>query len=139
MDMIRAIIIEDEAQARSALRQELELNCPNVKVVAEADTVKTGLEIIIDQKPDLVFLDIQLSDGSGFDILEQLKKPSFKLIFTTADSKHALKAFQFSAIHYLLKPISGSDLKEALNRIEKIDGTAEFKNIENFKEANYGK
>ena len=132
MDLIRAVIIEDEEQARSALKQELELNCPNVKIIGEAGTVKTGLAIIADQKPDLVFLDIQLQDGSGFEILDQIKKPTFKLIFTTADSKHALKAFQFSAVHYLLKPILGSDLKEAISRINKTDGVDSFKVIENF-------
>lgn len=132
MELIHAVIIEDEDQARSALKQELELNCPNVKIVGEAATVKSGLQIILDKTPDLVFLDIQLSDGSGFEILEQIKKPNFKLIFTTADTKHALKAFQFSAVHYLLKPISGSDLIEALNRIEKTDTKTAFTNIENF-------
>ena len=132
MEIMRAVIIEDEEQARSALKQEIELNCPNVVITGEASSVKTGIDIIRLQKPDLIFLDIILSDGSGFDILEEFLKPNFKLIFTTADSKHALKAFQFSAVHYLLKPISGSDLKEAISRINKTDGIDSFKKIENF-------
>ncbi|MEL6925379.1 MAG: LytTR family DNA-binding domain-containing protein, partial [Bacteroidota bacterium] len=115
--MLKAIIIDDEQQARIALQQELKFNCPQVKIVAEAHSVRSGIRSITEHKPDLVFLDIQLSDGIGFDILENVNDISFKVIFTTAYSDYALKAIKFSALDYLLKPIDGRELKIAVEKI----------------------
>jgi two-component system LytT family response regulator len=115
--MIRAIIIDDEVKARSALKQEVNFNCQDVTIIGEADSVKSGVILINDSKPDLIFLDIQLSDGVGFNILEQIKPHNLKVIFTTAYSEHAIKAFRFNAIDYLLKPIDGDELRQAVDKI----------------------
>ncbi|MEZ5013778.1 MAG: LytTR family DNA-binding domain-containing protein [Chitinophagales bacterium] len=112
--MIRAVITDDESKARSALKQELAFNCPEVEIVGEADSVESALQCISDVKPELLFLDIQLSDGLGFHILERMQNEQISVIFTTAYSEYALKAFKTHAVDYLLKPISGDDLKQAV-------------------------
>ena len=114
--MIKAIIIEDEPQAISALKLELELNCPDVIVKGTAQSVKEGICKINKINPDLIFLDIQLSDGLGLDILEYFKEINFKIIITTAYSEYALQAIKFSALDYLLKPIDEDELKDAINK-----------------------
>ena len=111
---MKVLIIEDEPQAISALKQELRLNCPQLIVAGEAQTVEEGVSKIKKLKPDLIFLDIQLSDGLGFDILEKLDHINFKIIFTTAFSEYALRAIKFSALDYLLKPVNSKELKIAV-------------------------
>jgi two-component system LytT family response regulator len=123
--MIRAIIIDDIGEARAVLKSDLENYCPNIEVVGEAEGVVTGAKCINELKPDLVFLDIQMKDGSGFDLLEILPIKNFKLIFTTASDEYALKAFKFSAVDYLLKPIDPDELMEAVNRVEHQEKASE--------------
>ena len=115
--MIQAIIIEDEPQAISALKLELALNCPNVNVKDTAQSVKEAINKIEKIKPDLIFLDIQLSDGLGLDILQHFKEVNFKIIITTAYSKYALQAIKFSALDYLLKPINTKELQNAVAKV----------------------
>ena len=116
--MIKAIIIDDIPEARSVLKTDLENYCVNIEVIGEADGVVSGAKIIKELKPDLVFLDIQMPDGSGFDLLEILSDKNFKLIFTTASDEYAVKAFKFSAVDYLLKPIDPDELMDAVSRVE---------------------
>lgn len=116
---MKALIIEDELKAISALKQEIELNCPEVEVIDTAQDITTALIKIKSAEPDLIFLDIQLSDGLGFDILSQLDVINFKIIFTTAYSKYALEAIKFSALDYLLKPIDATELKLAVEKAKK--------------------
>lgn len=117
--MIRAVIIDDEARARQLLRSMIErLLGERVQVVGDADDVQSGLEIIKKHEPDLVFLDIQMHEGTGFDLLEQLNHINFEIIFVTAYDSYAIKAFQFSAFGYLLKPIKTQDLTDVINRLE---------------------
>lgn len=123
--MIRAIIIDDIAEARAVLKSDLENYCPSIEVVGEAEGVVTGAKCINELKPDLVFLDIQMKDGSGFDLLEILPIKNFKLIFTTASDEYTLKAFKFSAVDYLLKPIDPDELMEAVNRVEHQEKASE--------------
>ena len=130
--MLTAIIIDDELQARLALRQEIEWNCPQVQVVAEADRVQSGILAIKKHQPQLVFLDIQLTDGVGFDILEQVKNAPVKVVFTTAYSEYALKAIKFSALDYLLKPIDGEELAIAVEKIKNQPQISFNQKIENF-------
>ncbi|MCA0153579.1 LytR/AlgR family response regulator transcription factor [Winogradskyella vincentii] len=118
---MKAVIIEDEKQAVTALREELNNNCPDVEVCGSATTVKDGYELISEVQPEIVFLDIQLKDGTGFDLLEQLNTKNFKVIFTTAYSKYAIKAIRISALDYLLKPIDSDELTEAVEKAKKID------------------
>lgn len=114
--MLKTIIIDDESRARSALKQEIQLNCPEVEIIAEADSIATAVPLIKKLSPDLIFLDIQLSDGLGFTILEQADNQDYAIIFTTAYSEYALKAFKTSAIDYLLKPIDSTELIQAVEK-----------------------
>ena len=118
--MLRAIIIDDEKEGREVLSNLFRLFAPNIAIVAEAESVKTGMEAIRLFKPDLVMLDVQMQDGTGFDLLKKLDTIDFKLIFVTAYQEFAIKAFQFSAIDYLLKPLSSEYLLAALNKVEDI-------------------
>ncbi len=124
--VIKTLIIEDELMAIAALKSELKLHCPEVQVLDEARTVKDGLKKIKQYQPDLVFLDIQLADGLGFDILEEIKGHAFKIIFTTAFSQYAIKAIRYSALDYLLKPIDSKELKNAVNRVLELNKDEEL-------------
>jgi len=116
--MLKAIIIDDVSDARQTLRADLKTYCPEIKIIGEADGVVTGAKALRKLSPDLVFLDIQMKDGSGFDLLEILGKSKFKTIFTTASDAYAIKAFRFSAVDYLLKPIDPDELMEAVKKAE---------------------
>jgi two-component system LytT family response regulator len=117
--MIKAIIIEDEKMSRETLRRMLEKYCPTVEIIAEADGYRKGVEEIRKQRPDVIFLDIQMPDGSGFRLLEELGEIDFEVIFTTAFDQFAIKAIKYSALDYLLKPIIPQDLADAIQRVEK--------------------
>ncbi len=118
---MKAVIIEDEKQAIMALQQEIKSNCPDVKICGNASTVKDGINLINETQPEIVFLDIQLKDGTGFDLLEKLGNNNFKVIFTTAYSKYAIQAIRISALDYLLKPIDSSQLIRAIEKAKNID------------------
>lgn len=120
--MIKAIIIDDEEEGRTTLKNILNHFCKNVEVIAEAESVKTGLAVLQDYQCDVLFLDIQLQDGTGFDILERTERPDFKTIFVTAYDQYAIKAFKFSAFDYLLKPI---DPEQLISTIEKIEAESQ--------------
>lgn len=116
--MINTIIIDDELNLRKGLKIMLNRVNTDLQIVAEAGTVEEGIEIINLHKPDLVFLDIELSDGYSFEILNQLSEINFQIIFITAYDQYAIKAFKYSAVDYLLKPISPTELTSAINRAE---------------------
>lgn len=116
--MIKAIIIDDIPQAIELLKSDLENYCPEVSVIGDAPSVVAGTKLLKKLAPDVVFLDIELQDGTGFDILEILGDISFKIIFTTASDEHAIKAFRFSAIDYLLKPINPEELQQAVKKLK---------------------
>jgi two-component system LytT family response regulator len=118
--MINAIIVEDEKHSRETLSGLLKLYCKNVNVIAEADGMMAGIKAIKKHKPDLIFLDIQMPDGSGFRLLESLDEIDFGIIFTTAFDQFAIKAIKFSAIDYLLKPIFPDDLVAAVKKAEEL-------------------
>jgi two-component system, LytTR family, response regulator len=117
--MVKAIIIDDEEDARSTLRAFVKQYCPQVEVIAEADGVQEGYRAVMANEPDLVFLDIQMDDGTGFHLLEKIRAPRFNVIFTTAYDEYAIKAFKYSAIDYLLKPIDPDELIEAVSKLKK--------------------
>jgi two-component system LytT family response regulator len=117
--MIRTVVIEDEEHSRKMLLELLHEHCKQINVVAEANSVKTGLIAISKQKPQLVFLDIELQSETSFEILESLAEINFELIFTTAFDHYALKAIKFCAIDYLLKPIDPTELQMAVAKAEK--------------------
>lgn len=116
--MIRTIIIDDEENNRQMISDLIRKHCPDLDVVAEADGVDSGVNVIHNHRPDLIFLDIKMDDGDGFDLLEKLGSIDFKVIFITAYEEYAIKAFKFSAIDYLLKPIDSDDLIAAVNKAQ---------------------
>jgi len=113
---IRSIIVEDEKSSTLTLMRLLEKYCPEVEVIFTATTVKDAISKIDKTNPDLIFLDIGLPDGDGFNVLNEVRSESFEVIFTTAYDHYAIKAFEFSAIHFLLKPIDYKDLQVAVKR-----------------------
>ena len=122
--MVKAVIIDDVQKARIALKVDLKDYCPEVTVVGEAEGVKDGIELVVQQEPDVVFLDIKMRDGTGFDFLERVNHTlNFQVIFTTAYDEYALKAFQFSAIDYLLKPVQPRELIRAISKVNAQQGT----------------
>lgn len=136
---IRTIIVEDESTARDVLRNYLTKYCPLVQLIGEAQNIKEAVPMIEQQRPQLVFLDVEMPFGNAFDVLEACKDIYFETIFVTAFSEYALRALNQSAAYYLLKPISIEELVLAVNKVhEYIESKAFFdKNkiiIENFKE-----
>lgn len=117
--MIKALIIDDDSISRMLLREILKKTITNVELLGEASSVEEGLALIEQKNPDVVFLDISMPDGTGFDLLDKLKKIDFKIIFITAYSEYAIKAFKYSAFDYLVKPINVEELAKAINRIPK--------------------
>lgn len=117
---IRTIIIEDEHKSLLTLQTLLERYCQEVQVIGTGNSVETGLRVIKELEPELVFLDISMPDGDAFDLLNRIVKVNFEIIFITAYNDFALKAFEFSALHYLLKPINYRELEDAVQRYIKI-------------------
>lgn len=116
--MLKAIIIDDEPDCVKLLSLQLKMYCPNVLVVAECTDTENALTQVKELKPDIVFLDIEMPVMNGFQLLEKLGGIHFSLVFVTAYDQFAVKAFRFSALDYLLKPIDGKDLKAAVARAE---------------------
>jgi two-component system LytT family response regulator len=114
---IKTLIVEDEQKSREMLAGLIEKNCPELSVAGLASSVTEGVELVRTIKPDLVFLDISMPDGSGFDLLEQVQGHKFDLIFATASDAHAIKAIKYSACDYLLKPIDVDELKASVARV----------------------
>jgi two-component system LytT family response regulator len=128
-NMLKTLLIDDEKNALTALRKMLEQYCPDVAVIGEAQTAFEGIRLIRQLEPDLVFLDVEMPGGTGFDLLETMEKKTFAIIFTTAHEQYLLSALRSGATDYLLKPISLDELKNAVKRVlatkEKINTTKE--------------
>ncbi|MEM9549321.1 MAG: LytTR family DNA-binding domain-containing protein [Bacteroidota bacterium] len=116
-DTLSAIIIDDMELARASLKADLADYCPNVEVIGEADGVLSGAKLLKNEKPDILFLDIEMEDGDGFDLLDILPGSLDSVIFVTAREGYALKAFQYSAVDYLLKPVDPELLKNAVAKM----------------------
>jgi two-component system, LytTR family, response regulator len=130
--MIRSIIIDDEKNCIDSLAFDLRRNFPQIELIEACTSPKQGLMSIRKQKPDLVFLDVQMPWMNGFEMLEMLDEIDFAIIFTTAYDQFAAKAFRLSAIDYLLKPVDLNDLKEAVKKAtDKIDQKSSKANIDN--------
>jgi two-component system LytT family response regulator len=115
--MLRAVIIDDERKSRENLELLLDSFVENVEIVGKANGVMTGIRAINDEEPDLVFLDIHLASGDGFQILEGIKNKNQNVIFVTGHEEHAIKAFRSEAIDYLLKPVCIEHLQNAVERV----------------------
>jgi two-component system LytT family response regulator len=123
---MRTIIIDDEEKARKTIYNYLSLYCKEVEIVAQADNVESGYKAIVENQPELVLLDINMPDGTGFDLLKKFEKINFKLIFITAYEEYAIKAFKFSALDYLLKPVNPQELIEAVEKARKLLDSENF-------------
>lgn len=115
--MLTAIIIDDETNSRYALRQKITKHCNNVMIIADCENGEEGIEKIETQKPDIIFLDIEMPRMNGFTMLQQIKNKNFEVIFITAYDHYAIKAIKFSALDYLLKPVEVEDLKAAVEKV----------------------
>jgi len=113
-----ALIVDDEANARSLLQLMLKDFCPNIEVVGAVEDVPTAVQAIKNLQPDLVFLDVEMPGHSGFELLQFFSNPDFQIIFTTAYTDYAIKAFEVSSTDYLLKPINASKLSKAVEKAE---------------------
>jgi len=132
-ELIKTIIIDDEEDARAAVQMIIASFQNDLEIVAEASSVSEAFDVILKHKPQLVFLDIDLKDGTAFDLLEKLEDVNFKIIFVTGFNDLAVKAFRFNALDYILKPINPDDLIEATQKaIKSIDEKnihAQLKNL----------
>jgi len=115
--MITAIIVDDEPYSCETLVTLLERYCPDVKVLDICYSAASALKSINEQKPQLLFLDIEMPHMNGFEMLEKLPEIDFELIFTTSYDQYAIKAIRFSALDYLLKPIDQDDLRKAVQKV----------------------
>jgi two-component system LytT family response regulator len=122
--MITAVLIDDDINLREGMKGLLSLYAPDISIIGEADSVKSGVKILNNLKPQIVFLDIQMNDGTGFDILEKLSEINGKVtshvVFVTAYEHYAIKAFRFSALDFLLKPVAPDDLEKVVDKIRTV-------------------
>src|SRR5882672_7882224 len=122
--MMKAVIIDDEKDSRQILSSYIAKYCPDVTVCGFGESVATGLAEIQKHNPDLVFLDIEMPHGNGFDLLDQVGKVTFETVFVTAFNNYAIQALNQSAAYYLLKPIDIDELVKAVDKI-KLERTTE--------------
>jgi len=116
--MIRCVLIDDEKNALEMMEWLLKTYCPEVEIMAMCNSSELGIEAINKHRPDIVFLDIEMPNMNGFDMLEKFDKLFFDVVFCTAYDQFAIKAFKYSALNYLLKPVDPDDLKNTIRRIE---------------------
>ncbi len=127
---LTAILVDDMPQALDVLQNDLNDLFPSIKILGRAESVVEAAKLLRKQQPDLLFLDIMLGDGTGFDLLEIIPGLNSGIIFTTAYEEHAIKAFRFAAVDYLLKPINPQELKQAVEKAKKqITGHKENINV----------
>jgi two-component system LytT family response regulator len=112
------VLIDDESNSLEMMEWLLKTYCPQVTIEAMCNSAEKGIESIYKYKPDVVFLDIEMPHMNGFDMLEQFDKLFFDVVFTTAYDQFAIKAFRYSALNYLLKPVDPEDLQETIRRLE---------------------
>lgn len=117
--MINALIIDDEMGCVETLTNMLKWHCPQVKVLGSATHLETGRKMVYDLEPNLLFLDIRMPEGSGFDLLQSIRSPRFSVVFVTAFQEYAVNAFKFGALDYLLKPIVPDDLIRSVDKAER--------------------
>lgn len=130
--MLRALLIDDEPKNNRILKLMLEEFCPQVEVEGQAENIDDAMQLIEEKEPDLVFLDIEMPLGSGFDLLDRIKPVNFEIIFITAFNNYSLKAIKYSALDYLLKPVNIDELIQAVNKaMERVKSRNANSRIEN--------
>ena len=114
--MITAIIVDDDKKVRDSLKKLIVEHCPSVQVLAEAGSVDEAFSLIKKHSPQIVFLDVEMPSGTGFELLKKFTKVNFKVIFVTGHADYAIQAIKFSAVDYLLKPVDSDDLIESVSK-----------------------
>lgn len=112
--MLKAVVIEDELRTRETIIRIIEDECTEIKVVGSGSNVSSGIETINNFNPDIILIDVELSDGNAFDILKNINSNNSRIIFVTAHEEYALQAIKFSAFDYILKPFSKEEIKSAI-------------------------
>lgn len=118
MKTIRAVVIDDEFYNRDLITKLVIKTNQDFEIVGDAENIDDGFELINLVKPDLIFLDIKMTGGSGFDLLRKFDSPNFEVVFVTGFDEYAMRAFEFNALDYVLKPIDSSKLKNTLNKVQ---------------------
>lgn len=131
---MKALIVEDKEYIRKGLMNMLSSIDPTINVVGECESVTEAVTVTKACKPELIFLDINLSDGNAFDFLDQLETINFKIIFITAYEEYALKALKIGAVDYLLKPVDPADLETALVKIKKTEPEEQWNGLHKVKQ-----
>lgn len=132
--MYRTVIVDDDILARKVLKRILEQNFEEINICGEADSVASGTELINEVVPELVFMDIEMPDGTGFELIEKLERVDFKLVFTTSYSDYAITAFKYSAFDYIVKPVLLENVRSTIQRIKDIPVLHEKNRIEVLKD-----
>lgn len=114
---LKTVVIDDEKDAIESIKLIINENFPNIKIEGSAQSVKAAIALIQETEPDLVFMDIEMPDGTGFDVLEGLPERKFQVIFVTAYNQYAIKAFKYSAVDYILKPIDIDEIVKAILKV----------------------
>jgi len=130
---LKTIIIDDEHDAVDFISSIIEEYCPGLEVVGKAHDIKEGDRIINEQKPDLLFLDVEMPHGTGFDLLANFPEKDFDVIFITAFNHYAIKAIKYSAVDYILKPINISEFIEAVHKVTQKRADSSLKSSDNIK------
>lgn len=115
--LVKAVIIDDEEDAVNFIHSILNEFCPDIEIAGTAHSVDEGVNTILKTKPEIVFLDVEMPNGTGFDLLERFNKIDFEIIFITAYNHYAIKAIKYSAVDYILKPINIEELVEAIQKV----------------------
>lgn len=122
--MITAVLIDDDINLRNGMKGLFSLYAPDIHIIGEADSVASGFEVVNKLNPQVIFLDIQMNDGTGFDLLEKLSETNGKItshvVFITAYEQYAIKAFRFSALDFLLKPVGPDELEKVIDKIRTV-------------------
>lgn len=142
---LRTVIIDDEPDAVNFIQSIVQEYCPKLEIVGKAHSIKDGTKLIIDKTPDLVFLDVEMPHGTGFDLLANFPEKTFDVIFVTAFNHYAINAIKFSAVDYILKPININEFIKAVDKVQDKTASHEYKNasftalLENVKSSMPGK
>lgn len=142
---LRTVIIDDEPDAVNFIQSIIQEYCPKLEIVGKAHSIKEGSKLIINKTPDLVFLDVEMPHGTGFDLLANFPEKTFDVIFVTAFNHYAINAIKFSAVDYILKPININEFIKAVDKVQDINSSSDYKNasftalLENVKSSMPGK
>lgn len=119
MEKIRSVIIDDEQASRGVLSDMLGKHCPTIEIAGFAGSATEGYQVIQQTQPELIFLDIKMPGKTGFDLLRMFDEINFDVIFVSGFDRYAIQAFEFNALHYILKPVDYSKLIQAVSKVEK--------------------